>query len=436
MRGYALLAAVPVAGSPTVESREPLRVNLIGAGYIATVHAEVVIGLAGTKVTAVVDPAVDRAAAVARRCRAAIALSNPIGRGADVPVDVAHVLTPPATHGAVVEPLLKRDIYVVLEKPMAAREEECRALDDAAGTGGALVAVNQDFIWDSAIANLLAYVHRDVIGPLRHVDLLFMPRLRQHATGQLSHWMFRSSLNLLLEQVVQPVARLHALLGSLTVEAMVAKEPRRFDGHAITTIWRVLGRAVRTSLHLAIDLGASSPSWQLRAIGVDGMLECDALPNLHRGYQPTPWIDACDQLVTSFPSGPASTPVREQLPGLRLRSDRARPPCRWLPHQHVRQHPARAWRNRTTMASTMEVAGWSRCWSGSQRLASLRRLAAARCEASRAGLQRAGDRRNWIPRPASGEAVGATGSPNSTSSPVRWPRLHRGWTIGCRLRAH
>jgi nucleoside-diphosphate-sugar epimerase/predicted dehydrogenase len=290
--------------------RGPLKVALVGAGYIASVHADVVLRLPETQVTAVVDPAMDRAAALARRCRDARALSHPSGLGADVSVDVAHVLTPPATHRAVAEPLLRRGIHVLLEKPMAVSEQDCQALDGAAQTGRAVVAVNHNFLWHPAFARLLADTRRGVVGAVRQVDVQFMPRLRQLASGQLGHWMFRSPLNLLLEQVVHPVSQLDALLGPLRIEAVVASEPRRLDGHAITTEWRVVGRAGRAAFHLAIDLGATSPSWQLRVVGTDGTLECDILRNLYRRYLPTPWIEACDLLVTS-----ASPAARQILQG-------------------------------------------------------------------------------------------------------------------------
>ena len=284
-----------------------LRVALIGAGYIASVHADVVLGLPGTQITAVVDPVLERATALARRCRGAKALGNLRDLGADVPVEVAHVLTPPATHRTVAEPLLERGIHVLLEKPMAVGEAECRVLDHAARRGGALVAVNHNFIWYPAFASLLADARRGVIGPIRHVELQFMPRLRQLVAGQFGHWMFRSPLNLLLEQVVHPVSQLDALLGVLSLDAVVAGEPRHFDGCRLTTDWRVLGRADGASFHLAIDLGATIPCWQLRVIGTDGTLECDVLRNLYRRHLPTPWIEACDQLATS------ASPAARQL---------------------------------------------------------------------------------------------------------------------------
>ena len=264
-----------------------------------------------TQVTAVVDPAFDRAAALARRCRDARALSNPSGLGADVPVDVAHVLTPPATHRAVAEPLLRRGIHVLLEKPMAVSEQDCQALDGAAQTGRAVVAVNHNFIWHPAFARLLADTRRGVVGAVRHVDVQFMPRLRQLATGQLGHWMFRSPLNLLLEQVVHPVSQLDALLGPLNIEAVVASEPRRFDGHTMTTEWRVVGRADRTSFHLAVDLGATM-SLLAAAGGRDGRH-----PGVRHCSQSLPTLppDALDRGLRPagyerIPRGPAAPSVR------------------------------------------------------------------------------------------------------------------------------
>src|SRR5690242_18044598 len=166
----------------------PLRIALVGAGYIADAHAEALHGRTDVTVTAVVDPARARAEALARRWRIPNVLDDQAGLGRDVGVDVAHVLTPPPLHRAAAEPLLRRGIHVFLEKPMAATEADCAALETAADQGGARLRVNHNFVHHPAFARLRKDLARGAIGPARHVDLAYVVPLRQLAARQFGHW--------------------------------------------------------------------------------------------------------------------------------------------------------------------------------------------------------------------------------------------------------
>ena len=107
-----------------------VRVGLVGAGFIADVHAEVLTRLPGVRLAAVVDPAESRAQALADKWGVASRYTDAaelIGK-----VDAAHVLVPPHLHRAVAEPLLRAGLDVLLEKPMAETPADCAALQDAA----------------------------------------------------------------------------------------------------------------------------------------------------------------------------------------------------------------------------------------------------------------------------------------------------------------
>ena len=107
-----------------------LRVGLVGAGFIADIHAEVLRRQPGVSVTAVADPAAARANALADKW----GIPDRLTDAADLigKVDVAHVLVPPNLHRRVAEPLLQAGLHVLLEKPMAETPADCAALQQAA----------------------------------------------------------------------------------------------------------------------------------------------------------------------------------------------------------------------------------------------------------------------------------------------------------------
>jgi predicted dehydrogenase/nucleoside-diphosphate-sugar epimerase len=284
------------------ESR--LHVALIGAGHIADAHAEALRSVSGATIAAVVDPVRSRAEALAQRWRIPVILDDARALGRDVAVEVAHVLTPPSLHRAAAEPLLERGIHVLIEKPMATSEAECIVLEEAAERGGARLRVNHNFVHHPAFARLHSDLVQGAVGRPCHVDIVYIVQLRQLAAGQLGHWMFRSPLNLLLEQVVHPVSQLEALIGWPEELQVVADPSRKIgDGFELVTGWQLVGRAGGASFHVRILLGHTQPLWRVRVVGSDGVVEADILRNRHAAELPTPWLEAADDLVAGSAIG-------------------------------------------------------------------------------------------------------------------------------------
>jgi predicted dehydrogenase/nucleoside-diphosphate-sugar epimerase len=281
-----------------------LRIALVGAGCIADVHAAALRCFRDATVTAVVDPSRTRAEALARRWQIPNVLEDQAELGRRIEADVAHVLTPPALHRAVAEPLLRRGVHVLLEKPMAASEADCAALEEAAEQGGARLRVNHNFVHHPAFARLRRDLASGAIGPPRHIDLVYIVPLRQLAARQFGHWMFRSPLNLLLEQAVHPASQLDALIGPPQDVVAVAEPARSVgDGIDLTTSWRIVGRGSGASFTMTIVIGHSQPLWRIRVVGADGVLESDILRNGYWIERPTPWIDAADDLAVGAAGG-------------------------------------------------------------------------------------------------------------------------------------
>jgi predicted dehydrogenase/nucleoside-diphosphate-sugar epimerase len=277
------------------------QVAIIGAGFIAEVHAEVLRRKGRQDVVAVVDPNRARAEALAARWAIPTVLDTIEALGGDVPVDVAHVLVPPPLHRAVAEPLLLRGIDVLLEKPMAETVDDCEALQRAAAATGAALMVNLNFVHHPAFVRLHREASSGAIGPLRHVVLEYLVPLRQLEAGQLGHWMFASPTNLLLEQAVHPLSQLDRLLGPLIVDAVVPSRPREvLPGVDLVTDWQIAGRGSVGTFGLRIGLGVSTPKWQLRCFGSDGILEADMFRATVLAERPTRWLDAVDQCTTGI----------------------------------------------------------------------------------------------------------------------------------------
>jgi predicted dehydrogenase/nucleoside-diphosphate-sugar epimerase len=276
-----------------------IRVGLVGAGFIADIHAEALKRIPGAFVAAIADPVASRAQALAERWKIPQCYANAedlIGK-----VDVAHVLVPPNLHRRVAEPLLRGGLSVLLEKPMAEKPEDCAALQDAAASAGVALGVNQNFVFHPAQTLLKAAIRANKIGPVRHVSVVYNMPLRQLDAGQLGHWMFAEPRNLLLEQAVHPLSQIEDLLGPVTEVSAQPQPPKSYgEGVALVTGWLISLRCERGTAQMQFALGQTHPVWTLTAVGDDGMLEADVINSRLSSATPSRWLEFGDTLQSGF----------------------------------------------------------------------------------------------------------------------------------------
>ncbi|MGE5548715.1 MAG: NAD-dependent epimerase/dehydratase family protein [Solirubrobacterales bacterium] len=280
------------------------RVCLIGAGFIANVHAEAVKSIPGLTLHAVADP--NRTAAEALAARHAIprvfgSIAEALASGE---VDRVHVLTPPDRHAEAALPFVERGIPTLIEKPLAATEAECEQVLAAATKGAAMVGVSQNFVHHPAFARLRAAVEAGAMGPPRLVSCVFNVPLRQMAARQFGHWMFAEPLNILLEQAVHPLSQIVTLAGRVEHSRTLAGTA--FEIAPGIPFYARVGMQMECSrlpaqMHLAV--GQSFPFWQVTVVCDDGVGVADVLANRFFATRRTHFIDPLDQLASGLSLG-------------------------------------------------------------------------------------------------------------------------------------
>lgn len=115
-----------------------VRGAVIGLGAMGRHHARIMAALPGVSLVACCDSDIARAREHADS-RGGVALASP----EDLPRDLDYVVvaTPTITHRAIAEPLLRRGISCLIEKPIAGSLEDADALIAAAREGGASLHV-------------------------------------------------------------------------------------------------------------------------------------------------------------------------------------------------------------------------------------------------------------------------------------------------------
>lgn len=131
----------------------PLRIGVIGAGWIATDHVFVLRKL-GHEVVAVCDIDTERAAKVAPEgARVYEAWEDLL---ASETLDAVWVATPPLLHRDPAVAALERGLPVYLEKPIARTLDDARAIVDAAETTGVVCAIGYQWHATEALDQLRA----------------------------------------------------------------------------------------------------------------------------------------------------------------------------------------------------------------------------------------------------------------------------------------
>ena len=255
-------------------------VCLVGAGNIANTHAAVLATLPSVAVSAVVDPNLGLAEAMAKSLGGAKAYGKLEDALADRDFDRAHILVLPPLHDPIATTLLNAGVSVLCEKPLAETSSECRALIDLAAEKGVALGVNQNFVFNPAFRKLLETVRAGKRGRLRHVNCIYNMPLRQLAGRQMSHWMFDKPLNILLEQAVHPLSQICALIGGVTQVAPLAANPIEFSpGLQLYHACNVNLQGENADAQMQFAVGREYPFWQITAVCDDGVIVADVLTN-------------------------------------------------------------------------------------------------------------------------------------------------------------
>ena len=291
------------------------RICLVGAGFIAGIHAEILQILPGTRLSAIVDPN----EAAARRLARTYGVQDVFGsieaalsKGG---FDAAHVLVPPPLHHDVALPLIEAGVPILVEKPLAASAEQARFLVQRAAAKRVLLGVNQNMVHHPAFVRLRRALETGEIGNVHFLSCTFHVPLRQLAAGQFGHWMFDAPDNLLLEQAVHPLSQIVILAGAV-------KDLRPLAGPAVEIaparpLYRTLDvsfACTRFPAQLHFAVGESFPVWQVAAVGDDGVLIADIIADRFYTDRRTRWMETIDRAVSGWRTGGAI--IRESSRGL------------------------------------------------------------------------------------------------------------------------
>ncbi|MFT3801890.1 MAG: NAD-dependent epimerase/dehydratase family protein [Burkholderiaceae bacterium] len=230
------------------------RVGIIGAGYIATWHADAIQATSGAQLVAVCDQSRDAAESLAQAHGARAFQSVDDMIEAKV-CDAVHILTPPGSHCGLALQCLRAGLHVLVEKPVAVSGDEAQQMHAAAEATGKVLAAGHNFLGLPSYERLKAMLRAGDLGRISSVQINWSLPLTPLRSGPFGLWLLREPRNLLLELGPHLYAFAVDLLGAPEMLHLELGQPIELPGNGTRhQSWRVLARVGDVDLSLNIAL--------------------------------------------------------------------------------------------------------------------------------------------------------------------------------------
>ncbi len=155
----------------------PVRFGLVGFGAWGQFHASSIAGNPHAQLAAITAPSAAARGAAAQAYPQAKIYGDHRQMLAESKLDIVDVVTPSHTHLAIATDALNAGCHLLLEKPMAIRIEDCRAIIDLAAQRGKKLAVGHELRLSSQWGEIKRIIERGTIGAPQYVlvELLRKP---------------------------------------------------------------------------------------------------------------------------------------------------------------------------------------------------------------------------------------------------------------------
>jgi predicted dehydrogenase/nucleoside-diphosphate-sugar epimerase len=248
----------------------PLRVGLVGTGYIAEFHARGIRAADGIELISVCDTNLRSARSFASQWGVPSAYASFESMLREQNLDAVHVLVPPDGHHLIAKMAMEAGVHVFLEKPMCVSVDEADDLVTTARDKGLLVAVNHNFLFSDAYQRMREAVRSGQLGPLDYVSLNHFFELGQIRFGPYDSWMLRDPKNAFLEIGPHLLSAAIDLVGEPDrISVAVDRKTDLPAGARVFRRWRIQTSVGRAALDINVNLG---PGFPQRTINTHGLL--------------------------------------------------------------------------------------------------------------------------------------------------------------------
>ena len=253
----------------------PIKVGLLGAGYILDSHAKALQFTPGVALHAVCDVSRGRAQRAATLYGIPQVLTS-LPELAASECDVVHVLLPPGAHIDAAMQLVAAGKSVFLEKPMGLDSTSCAALCASAESRGVIAGVNHNFLFSRGYEALRHEFRSGALGRIDHIAANWHFALPLLQYGPFDSWMLAAPANILFELGTHLGAFIIDLVGAPELLSAVASNPIELPAaQRVYRHWSAIAQAQAATVALSISITAGQADRILRVRGRGGSAQLD-----------------------------------------------------------------------------------------------------------------------------------------------------------------
>lgn len=280
-------------------NKQPVRVALLGTGYIADFHHAALRLLPNVSVEAVCD--LNRTLAQQFAGAKGIPkIYSDLGEMlAKENLDVVHVLTPPHIHFQTSAQILAAGVDALIEKPLCHQVSQCQELRQQAAAAGRVIGVSHNFLYFPAYEQLVTDVRSGRLGQIDQVDIIWNKELGQLRGGPFGAWMLQTPKNILFEVCPHAFAHVVHLLGepdSISVDVNDRIELPR--GLEFYRRWEIRGWKGNTSIRIRFSFVDGYPEHYIHVRGTNAAARVDFENNTYTVQEHTPYLLDIDRFAT------------------------------------------------------------------------------------------------------------------------------------------
>lgn len=252
-----------------------IRVALVGAGYIASWHADAVRATPGLKLVGVCD----RSEPAARKFASAYgiaAFTDIEALVASGSCDAVHILTPPPLHRDLAIRCLDAGLHVLVEKPVTLSVPDLDAITEAARRSGHSLGICHNFLGLPSWQRLRQRADAGELGLVSSVQINWSLPLPPLRSGPYGIWLLRETRNLLLELGPHPFSFAVDLCGPLQIDHVTLGQWIELPGgEQRPQSWRILARAGRVDVTISLSLVETFDDRSVTIRGSSGLARLD-----------------------------------------------------------------------------------------------------------------------------------------------------------------
>jgi 2-alkyl-3-oxoalkanoate reductase len=244
------------------------RVAIVGAGLISDLHITGLAAIPGVTVEAIVDADASRAQSKAAQYGIARTFTTQREMLEVVRPDVVHILTPPATHADLCVEAVEAGAHVYVEKPMAATEQDCSRMMEAAARAGRELCVGHSLAFDPLLRLALDAIARGEIGDVLHASAVFCFDPRRIPGYNSKVWYRRLAGGFVEDLATHPLSVLLRVLGTPRTVTGVADARQKWADSGVAAVLQ----AERGTATVLLSLAARPEDVSLEVRGSRGMV--------------------------------------------------------------------------------------------------------------------------------------------------------------------